>query len=684
MGLSYPPARTVADVETVGGGVVADPYRWLEEDSAESRAWCARQSELAAGYVQAWEGFPDVVASVREHRAPRVPDLPQQGGDAWFWPAVADGVCRVLCAPQPYGEARVVAQFPPRGSDEQAPFVPWFAVSPDGATLAVGVCRDGSEHNVIELYDTGSGARLDDSITKVLHDGWVGGIVWLPDSSGFFYLALVGPAADFRQEVFFHRLGTVEATASEEIPYPPGFQEYTLVQVSPDGRWAVALCDRRTPLPLARCDLTGERRRWEPFVANVAGAVYGHIVDDRYVAVTTVGAPRGRIVSISLDSGSPDDPSTWRELVPESEAVLHDVVPVADVLYVAELRDTYAGLRVVDRDGAELLDVPLPGLGALGQEPFPLMESVRRATKESFLFSFATLTSSWGVYRHTPGQPVVDVLKEPEIVLRGATVSDRWATSKDGTRVPYHVVLPPGARDTEPRPALVYGYGGFNATCLPVYQTALGVFVDAGGAFVHVHLRGGGEFGSEWWHGGRRETKQNCYDDLYAVAEQLIATNLTRSSQLAVTGASNGGLMCGVAVAQRPELWAAVVPRVPLMDLVGAFRSRYTAVSSREFGTPDDEAGLAHLLSISPYHLVQSGVAYPPVYVDAGASDPRCPPGQIAKWTARMQAAQAGPAPIVLHLWENAGHGWATPERIEISEYAEWLSFVMMQVGLTP
>ncbi|PRX50080.1 prolyl oligopeptidase [Prauserella shujinwangii] len=677
-----PPTRVCDAADEFAGSTIPDPYRWLEDDSDETRQWQAEQAALAARYVRGRGQLDAVRESVLRHRAPRFADVPVQTRSGWFRSEVVAGVTRVVVGREPYRDERIVVEFPAAEPGSEPPSLPWFAPSPDGEVLAVGICRDGSEHNQIALYDVRTGAQLPDMIERVLHDGWVGGVVWLPDCTAFFYLALVGPLSDFRQRVFYHRLGEPAATEPENIPLPEGFREYVLVQTSDDGRWATAVGGRRAPVALARCRLTATEREWEPFVTVADNAFYGNIVGDDYVAVTTIGADRGRIVSVAMDSVAPADPGTWREIVGESDAVIRGTTRVGNELYVSEWVDTYSRVRVISPDGAEVCRLDLPGKGAIGEQAQPLMQLVARAGQEHFVFPFATFTASWGVYRHDRSTNQLDVLREPEVRLDGVTVRDRWATSADGTRVPYHVISRSDMAERPDRPTLVYAHGGFNVGLSPVYQMQAGVIVDAGGTYVHAHLRGGGEFGLAWWNGGRRDRKQNTYDDLYAVAEDLTASGVASSSALGLTGFSNGGLTACVAVTQRPSLWRVVVPRVPITDLLGAFRSSYLSVTAREFGETSDTDGVVHLMSISPYHLVRDGTDYPAVYVDAGANNPRCPPWQARKWAARMQAAQAGTAPILLHIWEHAGHGWATPVEVEIAQETEWLAFALNELGV--
>jgi prolyl oligopeptidase len=352
-------------------------------------------------------------------------------------------------------------------------------------------------------------------------------------------------------------------------------------------------------------------------------------------------------------------------------------------LYLAELVDAYARVRIVDHQGTEVGRVPLPGRGALSELPSRVHTLGPRAHPDEYLFCFSTLTESWGCYRHRPGDAHVETLREPQVRL-DAAVEDLSATSADGTRVPYHVVRRPDVSDAAPQPTLIWAYGGFNTALVPEFPGMMAAFVESGGVFVHAHLRGGAEYGYEWWQGGRGDRKQNCYADLFAVAEDLIARERTTTDLLAVTGESNGGLMTGVAITQRPDLWRAAVPRVARLDLVGSCREPYGWSSVfPELGDPSDPDGVARLAAISPYHLVEDGTAYPAVFIDTGATDPRCSPRNGRKFAARLQEANASEHPIFLRVWDNVGHGAATTKEREIEQNTAWLAFVMDQLGMS-
>ncbi|ALL79278.1 hypothetical protein AD006_28560 (plasmid) [Pseudonocardia sp. EC080610-09] len=654
--------------------------------------WQDGQGEAAAGFVRDWPHFERLRESVARFSTARFEALPREAAGHWFRTTTGQGAAqaRVVVADEPYGTGRVV--FDPVTEDpERPPFVSWISPSPDGAVLAVGVCVDGSEQNTIRLVDVATGAVLAGAPSQTLMDNWTGGAHWLPDSSGFFFAAIEGAAVDLSNRVWLHRVRSGEdeaATTEVAVSWLPG-NDYRMVVVSGDGRYAVAVQRMMDPIPVAVARLdsaeVGGDLEWRPFVTAVDATVAGHLCGEAWFAVTDLDAPRGRLVRIPLDSPAPDDPSGWEEVVAESDAVLRSVTPVGDVLYLAEFVDTYARVRIVDRSGDPRGEVPLPGRGALVELPFPMMNLASAALSEVYVFAFSTLTSSAGTYRHHPGADDVEVLHEPAVSIEDAVVEDHWATSADGTAIAFHIVRRAEVTPDRPRPTMIYAYGGFNAPWVPSFPGPMAAFVAAGGVFVHGHLRGGAEFGRDWWEGGRLQNKQNGYADLYAIAETLICDGVTDPSLLAVTGGSNGGLMAGVAATQRPDLWAAVIPRVPLLDVIGACRDGYGRwVIALEFGDPTDPGEACRMAGFSPYHLICDGVAYPAVFIDSGDTDPRCPPWHARKFAARMQAANGGGAPVLLHVWRNVGHGWATDKDVAIVENTEWLAFAMKVLGLEP
>jgi prolyl oligopeptidase len=683
----YPETRIVNVTDEFAGVKAPDPYRWLEDDSEEVRHWQTEQAELASSYVREWphlEAFRNLVA---RYSTGIFGSVPRFAGGSWFRDHTPEdgSYPQVIVADEPFGEGRVLVDLAEYKIGEDMPFLSWLSPSPDSRVLAIGVCTDGSEQNTIRLIDVASGQPIAGAPAQVLYDASTGGVVWLPDSSGFYFLGLLGSVHDFDQGIFVHRLGEPPPTKPEHLPWIEGAHDWTVIQISADGRWAVAAHRILDPIPIAIRDLTEPSSTWRPFVTDISGTVAGYVVGDNYVAITDVDAPRGRLVAIPLDAADPNDTSAWLELIPASDAVLRRVTTVGDHLYVSEFADTYSKVRIVDATGVPVGIVPLPAQAAIAEDAFyPLWALPPRGHPDEFVFACSTLASSWAVYRHRPGAEGLELLKPPELTL-DAVISDHWATSADGTRIPYHTVRPRSAPSTGPLPALIWAYGGFNWPLVPQYPHAgMAAFVAAGGVYVHAHLRGGAEYGRQWWEAGRMKNKQNGYADLYAVAEDLVANDITTREQLALVGESNGGLLCGVAITQRPELWKAVVPRVPILDLLGALREPYGTIAiAWDLADINDPAEIERMLGFSPYHLVKEGTVYPSTFIDAGNTDPRCPPWHARKLAARLQAARPNGAPVLLHVWDNVGHGFATEASIALEQNTEWLAFVLKTLGMT-
>jgi prolyl oligopeptidase len=676
------------DVELIAGLSIADPYRRLEDGTDPAVLdWQRSQADRADAYVAKLPGLARLKDRIDRYtigRPERLGAVPRFAGGRWFrteYPAGATQA-HVVVAREPMGKGQVIFDAAGHiGDNGRAPFLSWISPAPDGRLLAIGLCLDGSEANKIRILDVESHEFLDDTPPQELMDNWMGGAQWLPDSSGFFFVALDGPRGSFRLRVFRHDVGQPAHTEPEAVPLLSGpGEDYVGVFVTKD--WAVASQNLMRPRPVATLDLHDGDAQWRPFVTDPDVNLAGHAVREEFVAVTDHDAPRGRLVAVPLDISRDTGPASWRELVPESEAVIRGATAVGDLLYLSEFVDTYARIRVVDLEGTEVARLPLPGRGAMAEHAFPLMALAPVGHPDEFLFAFSSLIQSWGIYRHHLRGNSVETLKEPEVRL-DAVVEDLWATSPDGTRVPYHVIRPTALSTAQPQPTLIHGYGGFNVPLTPQWPKMNAAFVEAGGVLVHAHLRGGGELGPAWWLAGSMHNKQNTYDDLYAIAEDLIAAGRTTSEQLGVTGGSDGGLLTGVAVTQRPDLWRAAVPRVPLLDLIGACRDPYgRAAIAEQFADPDDPRDVVRMLKFSPYHLVEDGTAYPAVYVYAGDHDPRCPAWHASKFVARLQEANPNGRPILLRIWENVGHGWATARDTEVAINTACLGFLITELGL--
>ncbi|SEH03293.1 prolyl oligopeptidase [Nonomuraea solani] len=683
MSVPYPAAPVRPERNEVGGLVFDDPYQWLEDDAGDGVAeWQKAQDELARASVHGWPHYDALagrVGELVEQMDARNLVVPVRYGPRWFRARIPEG--RELMVFETAGEVtgpwRTVIDL--NELSDGTPLRMGPQPSPDGALLAYSLDASGRELPVLKVIEIDTGKVLLDGVPQQRP----GLVAWLPDGGGFFYMANdPAPGAPLRWRLYFHRLGQPPPAEPEPLDIPT---MWAIPRISRDGRWAVLQADHLRPRPhfVTRLD---EPWRWREFITDTEHLYKGVAVGDSYVAVTTLGAPRGRVVRIPLDG--PGDPADWEELVPGGDTVLTGVTLVGDRLVLGELVDTVSRVRVLDLDGKEPAEVPLPGPGSVssiaqGVIALGVMDQVV-GCEDAITFGYTSYTQSPTVYHYALETGALTRLQGAGHTLPGLVTRRVWATSADGTRVPCTLVHHAGLDRSRPRPTLLHAYGGFNIAELSSYLGPLAAFVEAGGVYAHAHVRGGGDFGLAWWEGGRLHHKQNTFDDLYAIADLLIADGVTAPDRLAFHGVSNGGLLAGVAVTQRPELWRAVVCGVPKLDLMRVDRDPLgTAATLPEYGDPRDPADAPVLMAYSPYHHVEPGTPYPAILLDAGANDPRCPAWHSRKFAARAQAATTSAHPVLLRVWSGAGHGgtgWSTI----VAQQTYWLAFVMRELGLTP
>jgi len=675
-----PDTPTQPVIETIGGITFEDPYTWLEEDSDRTLAWQAAQNAAALGRIQAWPGY-DVL---REQVTPYVGDgfiaAPQHYGDNWFGLRFAETGPQLVVTSQPAGSGRVLVDTSATDDAGGPTSLDWFYPSPDGRLVAYGISFNGDEQSVLHIVEVDSGRVLDDRIPFMS----AAIVSWMPDSRSFWCNA--GLAPDFEnadKHLLFHTVG--QARQSPPEPLTVREQYCVFPQVSADGRYVAAVTSEMDLRPdFIKSQTDGD---WRPFLEGLGSYAFGAFAGDDYIAVTMNGAPHGRLVRIPIATGA--DPSTWTELVAESDAVMSNVVRAGAYLILTQYRESYAEIRVFDLQGTPISDVDLPGrravlqLGLLGhyQPATPnLADLTVHPAEGEFTFVFSSPTRSPATYRYDIEQRELAELSPPRVVRSDLVSEDRHAIAPDGHRVHYTLVHRADLGLGSQHPTLLYGYGGWNISFVPGGLGIFTPFVDAGGIFVMAHLRGGGEYGADFWQDGRLERKQHTFDDLYAVSEALIAAKTTTRARLAVVGASNGGLLTGAAVTQRPDLFGVVVSMVPLYDMLKFERDPYTATCVLEYGNPHDPRDAKWLYAYSPYHNVREA-DYPATLIYCGTHDMRCWPWQSRKLAARLQAANRGESPVLLRAADDGGHMsvMTVPERV-----AEWLSFLMSELHVDP
>ena len=679
----YPRTPRQDLVEAQFGVKVADPYRWLEDDVRESapvRQWVAEQNALTHSFLATLPARAAFQARMRELFSYERFTAPEKKGGRYFYTRntglqnqnvlyVRDGLA---------AEPRLLID--PNGwSKDGATALAEWAPSEDGKRLLYSVQEGGTDWRVVRVLDVDTGKLLPDEVKWVKYSN----LDWAKDGSGFYYSRFAAPKAgeEFQstttgQQVRFHRLGTDQAQDRLVFEQPARPTLGNTAQVSDDGRWLivsssegtderyeVALIDLARPDAPPRRLVTGLENDWR-YLGNEG---------TRFYWVTNRGAPRLRIVATDIDRPVAEA----REIVPENEATLDSASIVGDRLIAAYLVDAKTEVRTYTLDGRATGKVALPGIGsAAGFQG-------ERGDPETF-FTFTSFNYPTTVYRYDAASGQASVWAQPRVAFSPGdfAVEQRFYRSKDGTRIPLFLVYRKGLDLHRRHPTLLYGYGGFNAAMTPAFSSTNLAWIEQGGVYAMANLRGGSEYGSAWHDAGRLAKKQNVFDDFIAAGEYLIAQGITSDKQLAIYGRSNGGLLIGAVVNQRPDLFAAALPAVGVMDMLRFDRFTAGRYWVDDYGYPSREADFRTLYAYSPYHNIRPGLRYPPTLVTTADTDDRVVPGHSFKYAAALQAADPSGAPHLIRIETRAGHGSGKPTDKIIEEYADMWAFIAHFTGL--
>ena len=674
--MDVPTAPRLELVEVLHGREVADPYRWLEEaGSAETKQWSAAQDRLVHAHLDALPG--------RERLARRLEELLATGGvgtPAWrggrpFWTRRAPGQEHaVLLTRDADGTERVLLD--PTAVDRTGTTtLDAWSPSKEGTRLAHQLSSGGDEESLLHVLDVETGALLDGPVDRCRYSP----IAWLPGGDAFFYVRRLPPGEvpageeAFHRRVWRHVVGT--PTEQDLLVWGDGLDptNYYGCSVSPDGRWLLVtasagtapredvwLFDLLAGTPPVEVQV-GVDARCSAWVSREGGL---WLLTDR-------DAPRGR-----LCRADPTAPQDWTTVVPEDpEAVLEDAELLDDgVLALLRNRHALAEVSLRRGDFEQLAALPAPGtVAGLSVEP-------EGGSRVWFAFTSATAPSQVHELDAGTGQVRLWAAAPGAVHLGDVVASRHETTSSDGTTVRYSVLSPAGVPD-RPRPTVLYGYGGFGVALTPGWNPSALAWVEAGGVWVVANLRGGSEEGEAWHRAGMREHKQNVFDDFAAVADALVADGWTTPERLAVSGGSNGGLLVGAALTQRPEAYAAVVCSAPLLDMVRYEHFGLGRTWNDEYGTAADPVELGWLLAYSPYHRVVDGTAYPAVLFTVFDGDSRVDPLHARKLCAALQAATSSSAPVLLRAEGEVGHG-ARSVRRTIGLGVDVLAFLAFHTGL--
>ena len=680
--IKYPVARRDAQVDEYHGVKVADPYRWMEDvDSPETRAWVEAQARLTSDYLAAIPGRDRIAERLKQIWNYERWSPPEQHGKHWFFDH-NDGLQNqsvLFSMETATAPAHVILDPNSLSSDGTVAFK-GAGFSDDGKLMAYGLSEAGSDWETWRVRNIATGKDLPDEI----HHAKFTAASWRKDGSGFYYAGYEVPpggeslkAQNEYHTLYFHRLGTPQA--SDELVYRRTLAPDWNVGggVSDDGRYLVVSStkgtDTRNVLLVADLAASG---KLEPVVAeptasytyvgNVGPVLYVHTDDD---------AARYRVIAIDLRR---PDRNHWKTVIAESSDTLQRVTLVGHQLVGQYLHDAHSVVIRYGLDGKRLGEVTLPGLGTVTGFAGRIEDGVT-------YYSYADFTTPASIYRLDLKSGLSSLWKAPGLTgFRPSDFETRqlFFTSKDGTRVPMFVMARRGTKLDGNNPTILYAYGGFNVPVEPDFSPAIAAWMEAGGVYAVANLRGGGEYGRAWHEGGMKTRKQNVFDDCIAAAQHLIATHWTSPARLAIRGGSNGGLLIGAVEQQRPDLFAAALAQVGVMDMIRFREFTIGKAWESDYGSVDNEAEFKALLAYSPVHNARPGVDYPATLVLTGDHDDRVYPAHSFKFAAAMQAADPSGRPILIRIDQRAGHGAGKPLAKRVEEIADMYAFALNAMGL--
>lgn len=688
---AYPETATVETSETIFGETISDPYRWLENDVRNDPAvarWVEQQNAVTQAYLNQLPGRAQLAQRIAELTDFQRISTPVKRGGRYFHTSNSglQNQSPLYVRDSLTAEPRLLLD-PNAWAQDGATALAGWTPSPDGSRLLYSVQDGGTDWRIIRALDVTTGETLTDEVRWAKFTGlsWVG-------NDGFLYSRFPEPeegqdfqALNYNQAVYYHRLGTPQGEDQLVFSTPDHPERGHSATVTSDGNWAIITSSLGTDAryEVHAIDLAArDGKGWQavPLVTgfdNAWSLIDG--VGDRLWFSTNQGAPMYRIVAIDMDkAGAAAGAPEWQPLIAERDSVIESAALVGERLIVSYLEDAKSAPVMFDRQGRELSRLELPGIGSMGGV------SGEPGDDEAF-YSFSSFNQPAAINRLSVSDLATEPFFQPRLTFQpdDFVVEQRFYQSKDGTRVPMFVmrrkdVVASGAAV----PTLLYGYGGFDISLTPGFAASRLAWVEAGGAYALANIRGGGEYGKAWHDGGRLANKQNVFDDFIAAGEFLKAEGVTTQDGLAIQGGSNGGLLVGAVVNQRPDLFAAGNAAVGVMDMLRFDRWTAGRYWVDDYGHPDQEADFKVLRAYSPLHNIRPDTPYPALLVTTADTDDRVVPGHSFKYTAALQAAGLGPRPQLIRIETRAGHGAGKPTDKAIAESADILAFLAQWTGL--
>jgi len=678
----YPEAKKGDVVDDHHGVKVPDPYRGLEDpDSPESRAWIEEENKLTFGYLEKIPQRDKLKGRLTELWNYEKYGMPYKRGDRYFF-SKNDGLQNQspLYTVQSLNETPRLLLDPNTLSADGTVALSGTSVTDDGALMAYGLATSGSDWQEWKIRDVETGKDRPDHIKWVKFSG----ASWTKDGKGFFYSRYDEPKegaelqqANYFQKLFFHKLGT---TQSEDVLVydRPDQKEWGFGgSVTDDGKYLIISVwkgTERKNLVFYR-DLANKDAKVVELISEFESQ-YGFIDNDGPVFWfnTDNEAPRSRVIAI--DTRKPER-KDWKEVIPQAAETLRSVNLVGHKFACSYLKDAYTQIRMFDENGKPVRDVKLPGMGSAGGF------GGKRSETETF-YSFTGFTDPGTIFRYDMSSGESTIWRRPDVKFN----PDEYETnqvfynSKDGTKVPMFITSKKGLQKNGENPTLLYGYGGFDIPITPGFSVTNLVWLEMGGVYAVANIRGGGEYGKAWHDAGKKLVKQNVFDDFIAAAEWLIANKYTSTPKLAIRGGSNGGLLVGACMTQRPDLFGVALPAVGVMDMLRFHKFTIGWAWVSDYGSADSPEEFKALHAYSPLHNIKSGTAYPATFITTADHDDRVVPAHSFKFAATLQAAQSGPAPTLIRIQTKAGHGAGKPTSMQIDESTDVLAFMVKNMGM--
>lgn len=679
--IKYPIARKSDQKDDYHGVEVTDPYRWLEDlDSEETARWVEAENNLAFGFlneIPARNNLKDRLTRLWNYEKF---DIPFKEGSRYFYSrnsglqnqSVIYTVNTLDAQPQ-------VLLDPNTLSSDGTVALSGLSVSDDGKLMAYSLSASGSDWQEWKVRDVVTGKDLPDNLKWVKFSG----ASWSPDNQGFFYSRYDEPKGDalkginYFQKLFYHRLGTDQSQDVLIYDRPDQKDWFFDGSVTKDGRYLVITVFQGTDVK-TRVYYKDLKEKGAPVVKLLDNydAAYNFIANEGSVFWfrTDLGAARGKVIAVDLTKS---DREHWQVLVPEAAETLQSVTFVNRTFVADYLKDAHTQVKIFEPKGKFVREVKFPGLGtAMGFAGKP-------TDKETF-YSYTSFTTPTTIYRYDMVTGKSTIFRQPHVDFNPSAYETRqiFYNSKDGTRIPMFITHKKGLKLDGNNPTYLYAYGGFNVSLTPGFSVGNLVWMELGGVYAQPNLRGGGEYGEQWHQAGMKLKKQNVFDDFIAAGEWLIANKYTSTPKLAIGGGSNGGLLVGAVMTQRPDLFGAALPAVGVMDMLRFQKFTIGWAWVSDYGSSENAKEFKALHAYSPLHNLKPGTAYPATMVTTADHDDRVWPGHSFKFAAALQAAQAGPAPVLIRIETKAGHGAGKPTSKLIEEVADRWAFLVRVFGI--